>query len=246
MDFSIILYIFFGVLPSLVWLFYYLKKDDHPEANSSILKIFFWGAVITIPVFFVQIGLSVVLEKFNLSPLLASLLYWFLVISFSEEVFKYLVIRFKVINSPDLDEPIDIMIYMVIAALGFTAIENILYIFTPTSQFSFSDLVSRTLVLSFIRFIGATFLHTLCSAVVGYFLAMSLCKLKNRIIYIVGGLFIAVVLHGLYDFSIITLEGNLKIIVPVTILIILAVLTSLGFEKLKKLKSICKLNPYGK
>jgi RsiW-degrading membrane proteinase PrsW (M82 family) len=101
------------------------------------------------------------------------------------------------------------------------------------------------LLLSFIRFIGATFLHTLCSAIVGYAIAISLCDEKNRRLEAISGIVLAVVLHGVYDFSIIALEGSFKIIIPITILIILAIFTSLGFEKLKKLKSVCKLNPYG-
>ena len=134
------------------------------------------------------------------------------------------------------------MVYMVIAALGFTAIENVLYIFAPAGQFSFNDLITRTLFLSFIRFIGATFLHTLCSAVIGYFLALSICQAKNKKLYFFSGLFFATALHGFYNFSIIALEGNLKIIIPITILITLAILTSLGFEKLKELKSVCIIN----
>jgi len=240
-NFYIILYIIFGILPSLVWLFYYLKKDVHPESNKMILKIFMWGAIITIPVFFVQIGSANLLEKINLDPSISSLIYWFLIISFSEEFLKYLVIRLKVINSHHLDEPLDIMIYMVIAALGFAAVENILYIFTSPENFSFTEILNRTLILSFIRFIGATFLHTLCSAVIGYAVAISLCDLKNRRLEAGFGIIIAVALHGLYNFSIITLEGNLRLIIPIIILIILAILTSLGFEHLKKLKSVCKL-----
>jgi len=244
-DLNIILYIIFGIIPSLIWLFYYLRKDVHPESNLMILKIFAWGAVITLPVFFAQVGMSNLLERINLDPLITNLLYWFVVISFSEEFFKYLVIRLRVINSSHLDEPIDVMIYMVITALGFTAVENVLYIVAPAGQFSFNDLVQRTLMLSFVRFVGATFLHTLCSAVVGYALALSLCKLKNKWIYMVAGLFMATALHGAYDFSIIAVGGNLKIIIPITILIVLAILTSLGFEHLKKLKSVCIINPYG-
>jgi len=240
MDFMIILYIIFGLIPSLTWLFYYLKKDNLPESKRMILKIFFWGAFMTIPVLFLQMGLTSLIKNISINPFLASLIYWFLIISFTEEIFKYFVIKLKVINSPHLDEPIDVMIYMVVSALGFAAIENILYLFAPSS-FSFTDIINRTLALSFIRFVGATFLHTLCSAIIGYVLALSLCKLKNRFVYMFLGLFIATTLHGLYDFSIIALEGSLKTIVPISILIILAILTSFGFEKLKEIKSICNL-----
>src|SRR3989339_79224 len=237
MDFVIILYIIFGILPSLAWLSYYLRKDAHPEPKGMILKIFLWGALITVPVFFVQIGLSYLLGKINLSPLLNSLIYWFLVIAFSEEFFKFLVIKFRVINSPHLDEPLDIMLYMVIAALGFAALENILYLFAPIGEMSFNQLIDRTLIISFIRFIGATFLHTLCSAVVGYSLAISFCQAKRKYAPIAIGLITATLLHGAYDFSIMTLDGYAKFLIPVIIIISLVFLFFSGFEKLKKIKS---------
>jgi len=227
-----------------------------------ILAVFFWGALSTIPVLFLQLGLNKILDfslknlqlpalekildlswsSLNPSYLAVALIYWFLIISFSEELFKYLVIRIKVVGSQHLDEPLDVMLYMVVAALGFTAVENILYLFLPASQLSLELLINRSLVISFTRFIGATFLHTLCSATVGYYMALSLCRTKNKAMYIFSGMFIAVALHGLYDFSIMTLEGSLKIALPAAILIILAFLVFSEFEKLKKLKSVCQLS----
>jgi RsiW-degrading membrane proteinase PrsW (M82 family) len=241
MDYRIILYIIFGILPSLTWLSYYLRRDAHPEPKRMILKIFLWGAVITIPVFFVQIGLAYLLDKTSISPFLSSLIYWFLVISLTEEIFKYLVVKMKVLNSPHMDEPMDIVIYMIVVALGFAALENILYLFAPAGQFSFNVFISRTLIISFIRFIGATFLHTLCSAVIGYALAISYCDEKNRLLEIIFGITMAVALHGVYDFSIMTLDGHLKLIVPALVILALAFLVFSGFEKLKKIKSVCEV-----
>ena len=242
MDYSIIIYIIFGIVPSLIWLFYYLRKDVHPEPKGMVLKIFLWGALITLPVFFVQIGLLCVLNRININTLMRDIIYWFFIISFSEEFFKYLVARIKVVNSPHLDEPLDIMLYTVIAALGFAAVENILYLFVPAEQISFNQLIDRALIISLIRFIGAIFLHTLCSAVIGYSMAISFCEVKMKHISIATGMLVAVLLHGLYNFSIMTLDGYLKIAIPVTVIITLAIFVFYGFEKLKKMKSICKIN----
>lgn len=241
MDYSILIFIFFGVLPSLVWLSYYLRKDVHPEPKKMILKIFLWGALITLPVFFVQIGFTKLLDAFSINTLIKSFLYWILIIAFSEELFKYLVVRAKAVNSPNLDEPLDVMLYMVVAALGFAALENVLYLFAPSDQMSFNQLINRSLVIVVIRFVGATFLHTLCSAVVGYALAMSFCQEKGRYIYPVLGIAIATLLHGLYNFSIMTLDGYIKFAVPATIILTLAFLVFSGFDKLKKMKGICKI-----
>jgi RsiW-degrading membrane proteinase PrsW (M82 family) len=241
MDFRFILYIVFGILPSLTWLAYYLRKDKHPESNSMVLKIFLWGALVTLPVFFVQIGLSTLLKNMSLPDVYESLIYWFIVISFTEEYFKYLVVKGKVLNHHEFDEPLDTMLYMVIVALGFAALENILYLFSPTDGLSFNDVLNRTLIVSFIRFIGATFLHTLCSATIGYFLALSFRDTKNRLRLFLLGIIMATFLHGLYDFSIMTMSGALKVVVPLSILIALAFFVIMGFEKLKKVKSICKV-----
>ena len=242
MDFSIILYTIFGVLPSLVWLSYYLREDVHPEPKRMIIKIFLWGALMTIPVFFVQIGFTNLLDRANINSAARDLIYWFLIIAFSEEFFKYLVIRLKVINSPHLDEPLDIMLYMVVAALGFAAVENVLYLFAPAGPMSLSQLIDRTLIVDFMRFIGATFLHTLCSAVVGYSLAISFCNVKYKKITVIAGISVAILLHGLYDFSIMTSNEYTRLAVPVIIILTLAFLVFSGFEKLKKMKSVCNIN----
>jgi len=48
-------------------------------------------------------------------------------------------------------------------------------------------------------------------------------------------------LHGFYNFSIMEIGGDLKFLIPVVILISLAILVSLGFKRLKKLASVCKI-----
>jgi len=47
-------------------------------------------------------------------------------------------------------------------------------------------------------------------------------------------------LHGLYDFSIMKVEGSFKFMIPITILMGLIIFITIGFQKVKKLKSICK------
>ena len=236
-----LIYLFFGLAPSIIWLLFFLRKDVHPESNRMILRIFLYGMLIALPALFVEIGLSQTFSKIPVSRSIISILNIFLGVAFIEEFLKYLVVREKVLKDSELDEPIDLMLYMIIAALGFAAVENILYLFMPASQLSFNYLVSRTLIISFVRFIGATFLHTLSSATVGYYLALSFCQEKNKKMYVFGGIFIATALHGLYNFSIMTLEGPVKIAIPIAILIILAFLVFSEFEKLKKIKGVCKV-----
>jgi len=229
--------IVFGVLPSFIWLTYYLRKDVHPESNRMILKIFFYGMLAAFPAILLEMGFSNGLIRFNVPPFLISILCAFIGVALVEEGLKYLIVKEKVLKHSEFDEPVDTMLYMIIAALGFAALENILIMFSLGPDFLFRDIF----VTSSFRFLGATFLHTLCSATIGFFLALSFYEVRYREKLLALGLFIAVLLHGLYNFSIMELEGKLTFLIPVLILIGLAIFVTFGFRKLKKLKSICKV-----
>ena len=231
------LYIIFGVLPSIIWLLFYLRKDVHPESNRQVIKIFFYGMIIALPAILLEMGIFRISSELKFSPVLLSILNIFLGVALVEEFLKYLVVREKVIHHPELDEPIDVMLYMIIAALGFAASENILILFSLGPTFLFGE----TFSISVFRFLGATFLHALCSGALGYFLALSFFELKNRVKFLILGLGIATLLHGLYNFSIMKLEGNLSFLIPLFILIGLAIFFAFALKRLKKLRSVCKI-----
>ena len=128
------------------------------------------------------------------------------------------------------------MLYMIIAALGFAAFENLLILLPMNANFQFFEAA----FVSIFRFIGATFLHALCSGLIGYYLALSFYQTKNRLRLTIKGILIATLLHGLYDFSIMKVEGSFKFMIPITILMGLIIFITIGFQKVKKLKSICK------
>jgi len=220
-------YIIFGVIPSIIWLLFYLRQDVHPEPKKLILSVFFWGMLAALPAILLEVGANDLIIKLN-SSLIAKIFYWFLGVALVEEFLKYSVVRDKVLKNPEFNEPVDAMIYMIISALGFAASENIL-IFLAQKLLFFN--LEATLTLLIFRFLSATFLHALASAVIGYFLALHFFKKNGSIIL---GLWISTLLHGLYNFSIIELEGNLKIIIPLIILIGLAIFVALGFKRLKK------------
>jgi RsiW-degrading membrane proteinase PrsW (M82 family) len=262
--------IVFGVLPSFIWLCFYLRKDAHPEPKTLVLKIFFYGMLATIPAALLEIGILNGIGKLSLSPMVTIVLSTFLGVALIEEVSKYLAAKKGVFDNPELDEPTDVMLYMIIAALGFAALENILGLFKlgnslPTNTLSFfptsfdfwEQLFYTTLPFFFLRFLGATFLHTLSSGTLGFFLALSFLETKNRRRLLILGFLIAISLHGLFNLSLsnpdliyshlgIKIETEEGIsysifLIPLIILITLAIFVSLAFKKLQKLKSVCKI-----
>jgi RsiW-degrading membrane proteinase PrsW (M82 family) len=274
-----LIYIFFGVIPSIIWLLFYLRKDAHPEPKTMVIKIFLFGALIAplvgfiecFPILKTKTEWDCFLPSFfanHLPESIALLFNMILVVALIEEIFKYLVVRFKVIKNPAFDEPTDIMLYMIIAALGFAAVENILYLFSaenisllkslPFFSVEKISLLIGVLFLTFCRFLLPVFLHTLCSGTIGYFLAKSFFnpKQKNKLLF--SGFSLAILLHGLFNFLIIELAESLrtinnKIVIanqPLfiflslglgIILIGLAIFVMLGFREIKNLKSVCKI-----
>lgn len=228
--------IFFGLTPSVIWLLFFLKKDRLPESKRMILKIFFYGMLATIPTALLELGFFKEAGLLNLPPLLFAFIYAFLGISFTEEILKYLVVKKMVINHHEFDEPIDTMIYMIVAALGFAALENLLILLPMSANFRFFEVA----FVSIFRFVGATFLHALCSGLIGYYMAMSFYQTKNRFRLAAKGILIATLLHGLYDFSIMKIEGSFKFLMPVIILMGLIIFVTIVFRRVKKLKSVCK------
>jgi len=223
------LYILFGTLPSLIWLNFYLRRDVRPEPKSMILKIFFFGMLVTLPAIFFETAIFKEFDKLNFSSSTIFILNTFFGVALVEEILKFLVVKEKVLIDPEFDEPVDAMIYMIVAALGFAAGENLLILFPLKSTF-----LKEIVGVSLIRFLGATFLHALASAIIGFFIGLSLRPRRKEWNLIFFGLFLAILLHGFYNFSIMRVGEGLKIFIPPTLLIISAIFVSFGFKRLKK------------
>ncbi|MCG2696309.1 MAG: PrsW family glutamic-type intramembrane protease [Candidatus Portnoybacteria bacterium] len=228
-------------LPSIIWLAFYLRKDKHPEPNKMVVKIFFFGAIMIVLAALLEQGLFEGLKIISLSEKILLLVIGFALI---EELLKYLVVKFGVLKNPNFDEPIDSMIYLIIAALGFAAAENI-YLLSQISPLKIP--IGETIEFITTRFLGATFLHALASAVMGYFLAASLCtKSKFRKTLIFGGLIAATILHSVFNYIIIlNIDGHIETYQRNILIFVLlfgtAIMVSLMFKKINKFRSICKL-----
>ena len=131
---------------------------------------------------------------------------------------------------------------MIVVALGFAAVENFVYLVRYEGIFPQLGVFSYALVFSGLRFAGATFLHALCSGVVGFFLALGILKIKQRRRLIIAGIIIATALHGFFNLFIIEMEKSSYFAIgPITIIIALAFFISYAFKKAKEIKSVCEI-----
>ncbi len=236
-----IFYPFLGFLPAFLWLLYFLRKDVHPESRTHIARVFILGALATVPALIAESGISRGLDVLPVSPLLSAIAGMFIGVALVEEVAKYLVVRWGAIPTPAFDEPIDTIIYMVTAAMGFAAVENIV-IFLKPGRFETAVLVPVT--LSLVRFLGATLLHALASATIGFFIALSILHRRAHGKLLLTGIGIGSALHGLYNFAIIHISGSAKLYVLGGAFALLILIVTIGLREVRRLLPICYPSRY--
>lgn len=209
-----------GLIPSFAWLIFYLKEDPHSEPKKLIFETFLAGAVST----FIVLGIQQAFNDWSIPRGVAQYsIISFFVLSAIEEIFKFGAARLVIDKHPyDFDEPVDAMIYMIVAALGFAAVENI----AAAAKGSGMALETTTL-----RFIGATLLHTISSGLLGYYWAKEIITKHRSFLY--TGFILATVLHTVFNYLILKYE---PLGVPTIFLIVAALLILYDFEKLKHIK----------
>ncbi|MDO8514375.1 MAG: PrsW family glutamic-type intramembrane protease [bacterium] len=191
-----------GVLPALAWLWFWRREDSvHPEPRRLIALAFLAGMVAVAVVIPLEKMAASYLKDQSLFVLTAAstLTLTFVIWSAMEEVIKYALARLTVLRRREDDEPIDPVIYMVTVALGFAAAENTLFLLSPLS----GDTLVQTVITGNLRFVGATLLHVLSSAVIGVFLGLSFYKTRRtKRLYVIMGVILASLLHSAFNFLI--------------------------------------------
>lgn len=212
-----------GIIPSLLWLWFWLNEDKkNPEPKGLLALVFIAG----------MIGVIVVLpiQKFiqtNISSSSGQIIGW----ASAEEIIKYLAVVMILYRTNQADEPIDWPIYLITAALGFAALENALFLIKP---FSVGETIVG-LLTGQLRFLGSTLLHAVSSSVIGITLGLSIyMNWRQKKWYLLGGLLLAISLHSAFNFFIMKNNGSdfLKVF---AFLWVATIIVMLLFEKLRRM-----------
>ena len=213
-----------GLIPALFWLWFWLREDkEKPEPLLLIIITFIAGMAV--------VPLALPLQKAAIDIYSgANVMFIWVVI---EETLKYAAALLVIFWNKAVDEPIDYVIYLIAIALGFAALENALFILNPLSL---NEYTTAAITGSF-RFLGATLLHVLASATIGICLAFAFYRtLGRKLAYGCAGLFIAILLHALFNFFIIRASepGKENSVLLVLLFVWMGIiLLFLLFEKIK-------------
>lgn len=211
-----------GTIPSLFWLWFWLKEDDEKEPKKVLIASFILGMFSVIFVIPVQKFIKSFINDPNIQLVL-----WATV----EEIMKYMAVMVVIGRTKYVNKPIDWAIYLITSALGFAALENTMFLLEPFS--AGQNIVG--ILTGGLRFLGSTLLHSITSAIVGISLGLSF-YMSNFIkkYYLITGLFIATLLHTLFNFFIMKNVGS-NFIKIFALLWVVTIIIMLLFEKLRRL-----------
>lgn len=119
-----------ALLPAVFLIAYIYKKDTiEKEPRSLLWKLVFLGALSTFPASIMEVLLEGILGMFfTPETLLYQLISNFLIVAVIEEFWKRRVVLGTAWKHPAFNYRFDAVVYSVCAAMGFAALENIMYV----------------------------------------------------------------------------------------------------------------------
>lgn len=223
-----------GVLPPILWLLFWLREDHYPEPRREIVFVFLAGMVSVAAALLLEnmfLGTNSIFKKIFFYGTGTFQILNLLGFAFIEELSKTGAAFFTAIKSKYFDEPEDGIVYLITAALGFAAMENVLFI-----AGALKIGVSQSMVVSAFRFINAVLLHVSSAAIIGAGFAFSFYHKTHRNKDVIFAIVLATLLHALYNYLIIkNIESAFGQFSATLLVVIGATVALLLFEKARRL-----------
>ena len=174
-----------SIAPGIFLIYRYYSKDIYKKEPWVVIwKSFFWGAATVIPAGMIETNI----ELPGKDTLVGMIIENFFIIALTEELCKFIVIRFYSYRSVYFDEVMDGIVYGVAVSSGFATFENIFYV------------MQHGLAVGMLRAFLSVPSHIFEGAIIGYWLAKSRFQNKSIFFASIVSLLIVVIGHGFFDF----------------------------------------------
>ena len=180
------------LVPALLWLgYFYLQDRLEPEPKHYVIGVFLLGAFVAFPVAHFLAELTGVPpwggERLTGSTVFAAIV----PLGLSQELAKLLVVRYSVYLSDEFDEPMDGIIYMTAAGIGFATAENLAALAAVDHRVHLATFVMNATV--------TTLAHGSIAGVLGYTLGVArFATAAQRGPTVLVGLIVAATLNGVF------------------------------------------------
>ena len=175
-----------AILPVVLLMVFIYRQDKYQKEPVKSLAKAFIGGMIAIPLDILMVtGIDAVLG----GTAMANTVFFsaFLEAGIPEELSKFLIFMLFIWRDKNFDEYFDGIVYATFIGLGFACVENIEYVFS----YGFQTGVVRALL--------SVPAHFLFGVVMGYFLSLAKFHPEKRGTYLLSGLSLAMLAHGLFD-----------------------------------------------
>lgn len=185
-----------ALLPSLIIaLLLYISDKKEREPITELIKAFFLGIISII----ITLGISFIFDVTKIEvdnlDMVGLAIYSFIDVALIEEVSKWLMAHIFVRNNPNYNYMYDGIIYFSYVSLGFATIENILYI------------ASTGLTAALVRAVTTVPSHVFFAMTAGYYYTLATKEKNNKALrsgYFILSIVMPVLLHGFFDFCLLT------------------------------------------
>ena len=232
-----IIVLLLAVLPValLAW-FIYRKDKFEKEPISMLAKAFFFGCLSIIPAILIELLLASLFS--SQSAVVNGIFHGYVVAGSTEELCKLAFLALAVWKSREFNEYFDGIVYATIVSLGFAAVENVGYVFSP-------DTFSGSLAIGTMRAILSVPAHFLFGVVMGYYFAIAKYQPSNRKSALWKAFLYPMLLHGTYDALLMIPEGfneDLGWLIAIIFIVFVYFDVKLWIIGMKKLKNLQQMS----
>ena len=190
--------IILAIIPGILFCLFIIRQDKYEDEPKLYLAISFaLGMFVTGVAYGIEKWADDKMQLYTAANNIETyehfgilMLSAFVITALTEELLKFLALVVFAYQRDDFNEPMDGIVYSVMIAMGFATVENILY-----TQYGW-----RT---TLIRAFTAVPAHVVFGIIIGYYAGLAKFDKEKQFRYLFSGLFVAVFVHGLYDFFII-------------------------------------------
>jgi len=213
-------YLILALTPVFIIAFYIYFRDKYEKEPWGILLLaLIAGALIALPVMLTESVFAFMGKRFN--GVFKAFWDAFMVAALNEEGLKLAALSLLIWKSREFNEKFDGIVYASFISLGFAGIENTMYVY----QHGFVTGIARA--------ITAVPAHALFGITMGFFFAVAKFYPAKRKKYLWLSFLIPFLLHGFYDF--ILMSGHILLLLIFVPFIVYMWIS--GFRKMKQMNN---------
>jgi RsiW-degrading membrane proteinase PrsW (M82 family) len=186
-----------SIAPGIAISLYFFFKDEYNrEPRKHVIISFFLGMLSALMAGVIESTALFITGDNGSESILFTALKAFLIVGFTEEWCKYVMVRKYAFPKPEFDEPFDGIVYAVMVSMGFATLENIMYV------------MEHGLTTGIARMFLSVPAHASFAVLMGYYLGMARFKQIEKRSYLLRGVLAATFFHGCFDFFLFLQENK--------------------------------------